>query len=65
MLEYSKTILQKVSFDRNLFLKELNKAVTLLTVAEAIKLKKWCKVQFKFFDEIIGQGKGKMLPQYI
>ena len=30
MLEYSKTILSKVSFDRNLFEKELAKAIKLV-----------------------------------
>ncbi|GAA4830928.1 hypothetical protein [Algivirga pacifica] len=49
MLEYSKTILEKVSFDRNLFEKELNKAFALLTRDETLKLKIWCSQRFTDF----------------
>ncbi|MEH0158158.1 hypothetical protein V6R21_29090 [Limibacter armeniacum] len=52
MLEYSKTILEKVSFDQTLFEKELSKAIDLLTEDEAIKLKKWCQTKFDFFNEL-------------
>lgn len=41
MLEYSKTILKKVSFDVKLFCKELKKALQLLLPAEAEELRNW------------------------
>ena len=41
MLEYSKTILSKVSFDRSLFEKELTKAIRTVGV-ELDALKQWC-----------------------
>jgi hypothetical protein len=42
MLEYIKIILQKVSFDRRLFEKELKKAIRMLMPAEVKRLKLWC-----------------------
>jgi len=45
MLEYSKTILSKVSFDRNLFEKELAKAIKLVG-KEFEALKQWCYEKF-------------------
>jgi len=41
MLEYSKTVLRKVSFDVKLFCKELKKAIALLLPEEAEELKRW------------------------
>lgn len=41
MLEYTKTILQKVSFDVKLFTKELKKAVSRLLPSEIEELKIW------------------------
>ena len=41
MLEYSKTVLKKVSFDTKLFLKELKKAVSRLLPEEIEELKLW------------------------
>jgi len=46
MLEYIKTILQKVSFDRKLFEKELRKAIAMLVPEEIKVLKAWCYEQF-------------------
>ncbi|ADB41049.1 MULTISPECIES: hypothetical protein [Spirosoma] len=46
MLEYIKTILQKVSFDKGLFEKELAKAIKMLIPKELKQLKRWCYVQF-------------------
>lgn len=47
MLELSKDILQKVSFDPQLFKKELLKAISWLKTKEEIKkLKEWCSHQF-------------------
>ncbi|MFX0556649.1 hypothetical protein ACOCEA_07620 [Maribacter sp. CXY002] len=41
MLEYSKTVLRKVSFDAKLFYKELKKALVRLLPEEAEELKVW------------------------
>ncbi|MEZ7901657.1 MAG: hypothetical protein ACI8RY_000929 [Urechidicola sp.] len=46
MLELSKTILSKISFDRYLFKKELKKARKWLKPNEALVLKVWCLAQF-------------------
>jgi len=41
MLEYTKTVLQKVSFDAKLFSKELQKALSRLLPYEIEELKRW------------------------
>lgn len=41
MLEYTKTVLKKVSFDTKLFCKELEKAVKRLLPAELEELRFW------------------------
>lgn len=41
MLEYSKTVLRKVSFDVKLFCKELKKAIQLLLPEEIEQLRLW------------------------
>ena len=46
MLEFSKKILKKVSFDRALFKKELKKSLKWLNRDEIIALKVWCLAQF-------------------
>jgi hypothetical protein len=46
MLEYVKTILLKVSFDKMLFEKELKKAFKFLVADELLQLKQWCYDQF-------------------
>ncbi len=46
MLEYFKTILSKVSFDRWLFEKELKKAIKSLVPDEIMTLRDWCYDQF-------------------
>lgn len=46
MLEYIKIILQKVSFDRRLFEKELRKAIRMLMPNEVKRLKMWCYERF-------------------
>jgi len=45
-LEYVKTILRKVSFDRDLFEKELIKGLRTLIDEEIRELKKWCYKTF-------------------
>ncbi len=54
MLEYSIHILEKVSFDKSLFEKELNKSINLLSPQETLQLEKW--VEFNYgekYPEII------------
>jgi len=46
MLEYFKTILQKVSFSRKLFEKELKKALKMVSPNEITTLKQWCYQEF-------------------
>ncbi len=46
MLEYSKTILEKVSFDPQLFQKELNKSISWVSKHERKILLNWCLVEF-------------------
>lgn len=41
MLEYTKTVLQKVSFDARLFSRELKKAMKTLLPKELKELKQW------------------------
>ena len=41
MLEYTKTVLQKVSFDARLFGRELKKAITRLLPSELEELRAW------------------------
>jgi len=48
MLEYTKTILAKVSFDNSLFKKELQKSLRWLDNTEIEELKKWV---FKAYGE--------------
>ena len=43
MLEYTKTVLQKVSFDVKLFCKELKKAISRLLPYEIEELKLWLR----------------------
>jgi hypothetical protein len=46
MLEYFKTILKKVSFDKNLFERELRKSIKRLMPNEVQELRIWCYEQF-------------------
>lgn len=45
-LDYSKTILRKVSFDPKIFQKELLKSLTKLNKEDILRLQNWCKVTF-------------------
>ena len=54
MFELSKQILQKVSFDKTLFRKELIKAVKWLKPDEKLLLKVWCLSTFgNIYKDII------------
>ncbi|SNC75368.1 hypothetical protein SAMN06265337_2839 [Hymenobacter gelipurpurascens] len=56
MLEYAKTILLKVSFDKILFEKELRKALRMLVPMELSELKSWCYQQFsKVYSRILNR----------
>ncbi len=46
ILDYVKLILEKVSFDKILFEKELKKGLVQLSKIEVLKLKKWCYATF-------------------
>jgi hypothetical protein len=53
MLEFSKKILGKVSFDKNLFRKELCKCANWLNNQEGISLKIWALSAFAHYKDII------------
>jgi hypothetical protein len=46
MFELSKKILDKVSFDKMLFRKELKKAINMIAPNEKVLLKVWCLATF-------------------
>ncbi len=46
MLEYVKTILQKVSFSKHLFERELRKGLRYLMPAEVDEFRDWCYEKF-------------------
>jgi len=55
MYELSKNILEKVSFDKTLFRKELIKAIKWITPGEKTLLKVWCLTTFghQYREEIM------------
>ena len=55
MLEFTKDILKKVSFDSELFRKELAKSISWLNASESKQLKTWCLAYFgaKYHTTII------------
>ncbi len=53
MLEYTKMVLQKVSFDKNLFTKELKKSLQWLHTGEAIALQTWLIASFAMYSDVI------------
>lgn len=56
MLEYSMAVLEKVSFSRELFRKELEKSKRLLKDDEIELLRAWCRASFKEkYPDIIGE----------
>lgn len=56
MLEYAKTVLEKVSFDRDLFRKELKKSKQMLKEDEIELLQCWCRMSFtEKYPDIIGE----------
>ncbi len=53
MLELSKKILSKVSFDKHLFRNELNKSIRWIKKTEIIHLKVWTLATFTQHKDII------------
>ena len=54
MLEFCKSVLTKVSFDRLLFKKELQKAITWVKKEELVLLRDWCMRKFGYkYSDII------------
>ncbi len=53
MLRFSKAILQKVSFDKLLFKKELKKSISYIKKEELMMLKIWCLATFGKHKDII------------
>ena len=53
MLEFSKKVLSKVSFDKSLFKKELQKSTRWMSKQELIHLKIWALTTFAGYKEII------------
>ena len=53
MLRFCKIILEKVSFDKNLFRKELKKSTHLVSKNEQMVLKIWCVTTFANYKDII------------
>ena len=53
MLEFSKKILSKVSFDRKLFKKELRKSISWVSKTEVITLKIWTLTTFSQYKQTI------------
>ena len=57
MLEYIKIILGKVSFSKELFEKELRKAINMLMPNEVEKLKVWCYAKFSdLYEEVLNRS---------
>ena len=53
MLEFTKKILSKVSFDKYLFRKELSKSISWLTKKEILTLKIWALTTFSQYKNTI------------
>jgi hypothetical protein len=52
MLDFSKKILSKVSFDKHLFKKELSKSIRWLSKKEVLSLKIWALTTFTQYKSI-------------
>ena len=53
MLQFCKTILKNVSFDKQLFKKELYKSLGFLEKNEWMVLKVWCLSSFATYKDVI------------
>jgi len=62
MLDYSKNLLNKVSFDRKLFRKELKKAISWINKEERITLQVWCLATFgHLYKDVIAESFNSMI----
>lgn len=55
MLEMTKTVLEKVSFDRRLFKKELLKSKKWLKKEEVMALQAWCVATFSHYSDLVNE----------
>ena len=63
MLEFCKKILEKVSFDRHLFKKELMKSITWVKTEELEVLRRWCLIKCgNLYSQLIEDSFKKALP---
>lgn len=53
MFDYTKLVLQKVSFDKYLFKKELSKSLQSLQPGEQQLLRIWCITTFTAYTDVI------------
>ncbi len=53
MLGFSKKVLKGVSFDRNLFQKELKKSIENVKKEDVRKLYIWCLASFAMYNDLI------------
>ncbi|MCE7055111.1 hypothetical protein LZF95_10530 [Algoriphagus sp. AGSA1] len=53
MTEYVKTILQKVSFSKYLFERELRKGLRIISHTEIQEFKEWCYLMFGNIHQVI------------
>jgi hypothetical protein len=62
MLEYSKTIMQKVSFNRSLLQKELGKALKWLNQQEREELAKWTRSNYGLvYEDLLKEEKEEVI----
>ena len=56
MLEYFKIILSKVSFSKDLFERELRKAIAALVPKEVDQLRDWCYAKYRhLYEEVLNR----------
>ncbi|MBI5217600.1 MAG: hypothetical protein HY958_01545 [Bacteroidia bacterium] len=60
MLEYTKMVLQKVSFDKFLFANELKKSLKWLQSSEILALHAWAIATFAMYSDVIKDVFDKM-----
>ena len=62
MLDYSKKLLSKVSFDRKLFKKELKKSIAWINKEERLTLQIWCLATFgHMYKDVIVESFNSMM----
>ncbi|HPG08865.1 MAG TPA: hypothetical protein P5275_11360 [Saprospiraceae bacterium] len=60
-LQYTKVILEKVSFDLQIFLKELKKSLIRLTILELVALETWISERFQ---AVIASKAARIVHEY-